>query len=1058
MANEIEIRITAQDNASAPIKRVADTAKDAGASAKEAGGHLGRMAEIAGGFVVAQGLMRLPGLLSGIVGSASDLNESLSKMNVVFGSSSNVIDSFAQSAAKNLGMSRQAAVEAAATLGNLFVAMKMGAPVAAEMSKNLLQLAADLASFNNLDPGEVLEKLRSGLVGETEPLRSLGVVINEAAVSAKGLAMGLGNVKGELSESEKVQARYALILEQTKTAQGDFARTADGVANSQRILKAEFADLAASLGTALLPAMQQVIGVVSGAVGAFNDLDGGSQALILGVAGIVAAVPPAVLGIEKLSKMFDAIKDGSAGAATKIGVATAAIAALTIASDVVLQKTTGHGLIEWIFGDPATADRHAEAIGRIAAKIQALGSGSDLKAVADEVQRLGSEFARFMASDSIDSVWTKAATPGGPAVLFRGEIDAIAEALKNAGASMSDWQRVMQSLPADLQPILQATSQYTDFLGAYINTQTTAAQLMEAQGQADQMMAEAMGKVAKMAPEAKGAIQLYIESLGKGEEITKNLEAALGRLADRFANMNPAVIAAKIELAAISEELDDAAASGRKWSDLFGMSIDALTKRQKDLEAITKAAESNATAFKGIADQLTLIIGPAGVAALDQAMAGVGKTLEQQVTTIEQIGLAFGNFAANDIPGIEKAFAQLKTNLTNQEWAVVGDALAAKFVEGFYQQTTGAGQQRILDAARKIGVALPGSLGAGLAAAGGGVAQTLEGIIADAYMHIGPIAQAGGVSVGGQMGAGIAGGLSSQTGVIAAAATSAVQAGLDAARRAMHIFSPSRRTADEIGRPMAEGIAVGILEGAGAVQEAMSIVVGRTLGVVTSNSPSGGYSLNYPSNPWGHFGASDALGGTSGGSWGTMPGLGSGNPTLAQFHWGQSGPPNPDAMHLTPVEFLRPWAPGDGSMAGAVFSQWRGDAPMSREQWEQMRWQQFSGVDPYAQLQLQFLHDAGIADQFGLYQYLPKPKPAPKYEDTEGSHYHDPWGLPADWAAQYGFGSSAGSGPAGAGGGYTTQPIGGITVVINIQGSLVGSGGINELAHAVQDELVKVFY
>ena len=246
--------------------------------------------------------------------AASDLNESVSKANVVFGDSVKVIDAFAASSAEAFGIAKQAAYESTSTFGNLFTTMGLGKDSAAGMSVDIVKLAADLASFNNLDTADVLQKLRSGLIGEAEPMRSLGVMLTADAVEAKALAMGLTKVAvdsgavtkatselaasqqrardilkmygneskkydsalkdtekkqkaltgaqaggvGPLTESAKLQARYALILEQTKTAQGDFARTSDGLANTQRILDATFKDISADIGTAFLP---MVLGV-----------------------------------------------------------------------------------------------------------------------------------------------------------------------------------------------------------------------------------------------------------------------------------------------------------------------------------------------------------------------------------------------------------------------------------------------------------------------------------------------------------------------------------------------------------------------------------------------------------------------------------------------------------------------------------------------------------------------------------------------------------------------------------------------------------------------------
>lgn len=186
--------------------------------------------------------------------AASDLNESASKSKVVFGEAADEMDEFGAAAAQNLGLSKQAALEAGATFGNFFTGLGQGQEEAAAMSKRLVGLAGDLASFNNLDTTDALDKLRAGLAGEAEPLRRVGVFLTEAKVKAKAMELGLADAHGELSEGAKVMARYQLILDETKTAQGDFARTSEGLANQQRITNAELENTKAQLGQDLLPA------------------------------------------------------------------------------------------------------------------------------------------------------------------------------------------------------------------------------------------------------------------------------------------------------------------------------------------------------------------------------------------------------------------------------------------------------------------------------------------------------------------------------------------------------------------------------------------------------------------------------------------------------------------------------------------------------------------------------------------------------------------------------------------------------------------------------------
>lgn len=203
---------------------------------------------------------------------ASDMNEARSKVGVVFEKMRGDVEAFAKEAPAALGISETAALSAMGTYGNLFRSMGIGLEKSTDMSTSLLKLSADLASFNNLDPTEVLEKLRAGLVGETEPLRSLGINLNDAMLREKALSMGLvKTTKDVLPAAVKAQAAYALIMEQSTLAQGDFARTADGMANQQRILAATFETTMANVGQAFIPIIQAILPSLTAALQGFAD-------------------------------------------------------------------------------------------------------------------------------------------------------------------------------------------------------------------------------------------------------------------------------------------------------------------------------------------------------------------------------------------------------------------------------------------------------------------------------------------------------------------------------------------------------------------------------------------------------------------------------------------------------------------------------------------------------------------------------------------------------------------------------------------------------------------
>jgi hypothetical protein len=195
--------------------------------------------------------------------AASNMEESLSKVRVVFGDGAAAVEKFGASAAVNMGISNQAALEAAGTYGNLFQAFGLGQGESQKMSMSLVQLAGDMASFNNTSIDDAILALRSGLSGETEPLKKFGVALSDVRLKAEAAAMGLGTYSGTLPPAIKSQAAYSLIMKDTTLAQGDYARTAEGTANTMKTMGAQFEDAKVALGEALMPAFRSLLGVLN---------------------------------------------------------------------------------------------------------------------------------------------------------------------------------------------------------------------------------------------------------------------------------------------------------------------------------------------------------------------------------------------------------------------------------------------------------------------------------------------------------------------------------------------------------------------------------------------------------------------------------------------------------------------------------------------------------------------------------------------------------------------------------------------------------------------------
>ena len=191
--------------------------------------------------------------------TASDLQEVQNVVEVSFGSMSAEVDKFAESAIKKFGLSELSAKQFAST----FMAMSNGMGIAAEagknMSLNLTALSADMASFYNVQQDEAFTALKSVFTGETESLKRFGIVMTETNLSAYAMSQGISKSYSEMSQAERVALRYSFVLNATKNAQGDFARTSGSWANQVRILKEQFSQLCGIIGTGLISALTPVI-------------------------------------------------------------------------------------------------------------------------------------------------------------------------------------------------------------------------------------------------------------------------------------------------------------------------------------------------------------------------------------------------------------------------------------------------------------------------------------------------------------------------------------------------------------------------------------------------------------------------------------------------------------------------------------------------------------------------------------------------------------------------------------------------------------------------------
>jgi phage-related protein len=201
--------------------------------------------------------------VSSAVKGASNLQAEFEGVNQVFGTSAKAIQDFAKKASASAGLTEVEALRASKTMGLFASSAGLSATGAAKFSTDLVQLAGDLGSFNDVPTPQALAAIQSGLQGQAEPLRQFGVFLTEDALKAEAMAMGLHSGSGALDAQTKMLASYNVIMKSTTLQQGDFVKYASDFGNAQKTMSANFENMKNSLATNLLPVLGQLMAAMS---------------------------------------------------------------------------------------------------------------------------------------------------------------------------------------------------------------------------------------------------------------------------------------------------------------------------------------------------------------------------------------------------------------------------------------------------------------------------------------------------------------------------------------------------------------------------------------------------------------------------------------------------------------------------------------------------------------------------------------------------------------------------------------------------------------------------
>lgn len=273
---------------------------------------------------------------------ASDLSEVQNVVDVTFGQNASAVNDWSKTTLEAFGLNELSAKQFSGTMGAMLKSSGLAGDTVQDMSMKITELSGDMASFYNLDAEEAFNKIRSGISGETEPLKQLGINMSVANLEAYALSQGITTAYSEMSQAEQVTLRYNYLLQATADAQGDFSRTSGSYANQIKLLKENWQGFTGELAANVLPMLAQGIGLMNNGVTFIRDNWSIIQPILIGLIAMIGAYTTALL-IGKAVQL---------GAAIVTGIHTAFTTAWSVAT--FAQTVAQQGLNAALLACPIT--------------------------------------------------------------------------------------------------------------------------------------------------------------------------------------------------------------------------------------------------------------------------------------------------------------------------------------------------------------------------------------------------------------------------------------------------------------------------------------------------------------------------------------------------------------------------------------------------------------------------------------------------------------------------------------------------------------------------------
>lgn len=630
----ITVRLRLQDDFSKPLAKAADATKsfsDTSQQAEKSGGIFDSIKEkisglvgesgslkdalagVAGGFAggiigggIAEGIGGLAESMMGAVGAASDLNETVNKSQAIFGAQAGSVEQWANSAATSFGLSKGEALDYASALGDMFTQLGNSGAESAKMSEKVVKLAADLGSFNNLDTGDVLERIQAGFRGEYDSLQQLVPNINAARVQTEALAETGKKNASQLTAQEKATATLNIITKDTSRAQGDFAKTAHQAANQQKINAAQMKDLQAKIGQGLLPAYKAFLNLV-GNVGipALNHLVDAGGAVVSavgplvgmfkGLPGPVKTAAAAIVAIGLANRVFGSRLSTITSGIGRFG---GALRQMSSAQGSIVRTSSGAAVQMGRFGSAIErAGRSAPVIGRMQGAFVNAAAGAE-------------KFPRAAGLAKASMVGLKSAAGG----LLNAIGGGFGLALVGVGVVLMAWQKHQADAAAKVQAHRIQVQQLTDAVKEDGNeigktTKQTAADILAKNGAFDAAKKYGIGidTVTQAALGNKRAQDDLNTGILAYTKHSKSNNVALVEMGGKFKEVDASALVWRDTIVGIDSDTQKGLQSARQYSDSVKAAGAAYAGSKESVTpysiAVKKAADAS-TKAKAAADDL----------------------------------------------------------------------------------------------------------------------------------------------------------------------------------------------------------------------------------------------------------------------------------------------------------------------------------------------------------------------------------------------------------------------------------------------------------------------